>query len=164
MPYNAPASSFVLKYCSNMRSTCRPLTTRLDCASMSLKVRICLSNSPFATFDNWAKIYVSSVTKFWGLPSSAMWPCGSFYLHALHIPLVANPKLHLADRTPHDDLYFSGVGNSGNRSVSASLVFDPVAERDALPPKANSLQAYTLTADHCNQMDPSFDWLHLATR
>ena len=33
------------------------------------------------------------------------------------------------------DLYFSGVGNSGNLSVSASLTLDPVDVRDALPPK-----------------------------
>ena len=49
IPYSAPASSLVLKYCSNMRSTWRPLTTRFDCASVSLNVEICLANSPFAT-------------------------------------------------------------------------------------------------------------------
>ena len=142
VPYSAPASSLVLKYCSNMRSTWRPLTTRLDCASVSLNVKICLANSPFATLDNCARILVSKVTKFWGFPNSAIWFFfSSRSSYTLRSQSQASSGRCDAARISSriavlHDLYFSGVGNSGNLSVSASLTLDPDDVRDALPPKA----------------------------
>lgn len=133
VPYNAPASSFVRKYCSNMNKTCRPRTTRPLVALTSLKLRFASQGRvwlhakaelgslyPTLQIDEGLKALAGV---FGCLPDLGTLPSTNQPLPRFIWLLWWCCIISSLDGCLPFPVFFSGLGNSGNFNESAALTF-----------------------------------------